>query len=187
MAASVPCPPQTLTFQQSPIQPASSMLVRTRPGQPTPIFSVTGSDKSIAVSRLPVAHIASLTHSVPIASITFHSFTSTSTDIIFHGQHFKLKPDMITGTSYNFTTPQIGKFKWSSGLSLSGSMVLKDPRGVKLAKLKPGKSLEVLVPCDDFILDLIVVSGLAAQKKQHKDAESASQVADVVGAVAGAS
>lgn len=80
--------------------------------------------------------------------------------------------------------------------SMTGSTLhLVDGNGQKLARYHIGfsgdrevKSLEILVPCNDIFLDLVVLSGRAAgaiYSKEYKDAEKACDAADVVSALSG--
>ena len=62
-------------------------------------------------------------------------------------------------------------------------MELSDANRTRLARYKAGlpvvgggKRLEVLLPCDDFVLDLIVVSGMTAARINKLTDEAVSEV-----------
>lgn len=72
--------------------------------------------------------------------------------------------------------------KWRSGLS-GRRIQLSDGSGTKVAKCQVGlpvlggaNKLEVLVPCDDFMLDLIVVSGMTAAQMTNMTEEAAGEI-----------
>jgi hypothetical protein len=137
----------------------------------------------IQVSRL----FANGTRQILIGAATLPSL-STSINISLGNFSFGLKQNQFTGDSYSFTCPPLPKMKWRAGLSGS-SMELSDANRTRLAKYKAGlpvvgggKRLEVLLPCDDFILDLIVVSGMTAA---HMNKMTEEAVGEVVQAMAG--
>ena len=61
-----------------------------------------------------------------------------------------------------------------SGLTLAG---------IRVSKLSgDGKSIDLMVPCEDWVVDLIALSGLAAAAMDKKTSEV---MGEIVGAVAG--
>lgn len=85
----------------------------------------------------------------------------------------------------------MGKMKWKS--KMSGALVLRDEGGLELAKYDSSAGFkgasaakfEILVPVDDYVLDVIVVTGMAAVKMLEKDKTALEVMAEVIGGVAG--
>lgn len=75
---------------------------------------------------------------------------------------------------------------------MSTKLTLKDRSGQKLARFTSGgskmphKSLEILVPCDDYTLDLIVVTAMGVARMSQKEDESSKAILEVVSSIAGA-
>ncbi len=95
------------------------------------------------------------------------------------------------GDGYKFEVAPIGKLKWKT--KSSGALLLLDENKHELAKYDSSAGFkgagaakfEVLVPADDYLLDVIVVTGMAAVKMAEKDKKALEAVGEVVGAVAG--
>ena len=79
----------------------------------------------------------------------------------------------------------MGKFKWKSDSIAANAIALSDGGGMVLARLQVGERLDILVPCEDLFLDLVVVSGLAAAAMKAKDAKTTKVMGDVAGGLAG--
>lgn len=84
----------------------------------------------------------------------------------------------------------MGRLKWHVNKLTGSPLELRDGSGDMLAQFKsagfPGsgeKKLEILVPCDDFFVELVVLSGTAAKALAKAEIDTASEV---VQAVAGA-
>lgn len=114
----------------------------------------------------------------------FHSLSS-KIDLTLMGQAFSMKQSQLSG-SLTVDHPQLGRFKWSLNQLTMSSLELSDSSGRSLAKLKSsgipglgGKKIEMFVSVDDYMMDLIVLSGVVAmvQTKALKE---------VINAVAGA-
>jgi hypothetical protein len=85
----------------------------------------------------------------------------------------------------------IGKLSWFPA-GISGSdQKLKDKNGTVLAKFKTkvGHSkeprLEILVLCDDYLVDLIVATGLTVYRDTVKEVEQVETASEIIGAVLG--
>jgi hypothetical protein len=90
---------------------------------------------------------------------------------------------------FSLQCPQIGKLKWKLSQSGGGSMKLVDGSGRNLAQLKSSgifgmgeKKLEIFVPCDGFLIDLMVLSVMVA-KLQKKETDEG--IGEILGAVLG--
>jgi hypothetical protein len=130
-------------------------------------------------------------HMPPQQMCTFHrSSLSGTTTLQIHGQQIKVRQSW-EGLSYGRDVKTAaGTMKWRPGSG--GTEEFKDAQGVLLARGKlPGTlskkihPLEVFVPGDEFLLDLILacwVAILDCQKAETKEAESAG---DVVSALIG--
>ncbi|KAF2096261.1 hypothetical protein NA57DRAFT_79028 [Rhizodiscina lignyota] len=112
----------------------------------------------------------------------FHSFSS-SIQMTLRGQPIKMKMSSMS-SSFNFECHPMGKLKWAaSQMSGSESLALHDHSGNKLARLKSAKSsgtgekqLEILVPCDDFFIDLVLLSGMVAMTLTKTNEDSVMEV-----------
>jgi hypothetical protein len=186
-------PVQILTFRPSPTDKNTTLVECAGGyGDTTILYSITTSMSSkphINVSRVGTAN-SYLPQPVAIGSATFHTFSS-SIDLSVQGQNMPMKSShsSLSG-AYSLTCPSIGKLQWG-GSGVSSTLELVDTsRGCKLARykklgsdfLEAGSSmvLEVLVPCTDFVLDLIVVSALAAKKAKSGESEAALEVAQAL-------
>ena len=112
-----------------------------------------------------------------IGTATFHSF-SYSTDMSLYGRSIPLKMNQLTG-NFSLRGPPIGGMKWKYDDLTSRSLVMRDNLGNKLAKLKSigfsgERQLEILVPCDEFLVELMMLSGIAAKMVSKKVNEAAA-------------
>lgn len=62
----------------------------------------------------------------------------------------------------------MGEMKWKVDKLTGSTLELKDSSGNKVAKLKSGgghgeKKLDILIPCDAFFVELVMLSGIAAK------------------------
>lgn len=182
-------PPQVLVFIKSPNDPKTTLIsVTDELGRMVPLYSSTASKSSkpnVQISRLPAVGISNLQHPVPIGSGTIRSLASTI-DMMLRGQDIKMKQNQLSMSGHSFECPSVGKFAWGTrGLGSSKTLELSDSNGTKLAKLEPGLKLEVLVPCNDFILDMIVASGMVVAFKKGKDDKEGEVASEIIQAVAG--
>ena len=79
----------------------------------------------------------------------------------------------------------MGKFKWDSDSIAANAIALSDGSGMKLARFQVGERLDILVPCEDLFLDLVIVSGLAAAGIKAKDAKNTKIIGELIGGLAG--
>jgi hypothetical protein len=120
----------------------------------------------------------------------FHSHSST-TDLMLHGQPMRMKMNQITGT-FTIRHPIMGDLKWKAHDLTGSSLELRDGGGRKLARLKSGglrksgKKFEILVPCQDSFVELVLLSGMAAKAVKKATDEALAEVLGAVGDVAGA-
>ncbi|KAH8684125.1 hypothetical protein BGZ61DRAFT_455659 [Ilyonectria robusta] len=124
-----------------------------------------------------------------IGYATVHAFSSTN-ELSLRGQPMSMKQSMF-GDKYSFTVPHMGNFKWKPSM-FSGSHELYDGSGQKLAKLGSGglfsseKKLELMVPGDDFFMDLVVLTAIAAKEITKLGEKVGEAGAEVAGAVVAA-
>lgn len=98
----------------------------------------------------------------------------------------KLKPSSMSGTGHHFVYPPIGKFAWKNDSLAGKALALRDEAGMTLARYKADSGrLEILVPCDDSFLDLVVITALAAGVMDKKNAKVMEVMGEVLGGVAG--
>ena len=170
---SKPEPPPCLTFHGP---DSNEQFFALGPnGQQLAHFSVTKK----AIARIWAPHIP------PQEFCTFHrSSLSGTTTLQLHGQEIKVRQSW-EGLSYGRDVKTAaGTMKWRPGSS--GTEEFRDAQGILLARGKlPGTltkkvyPLEVFVPGDEFLLDLILacwVAILNCQKAEGKDAEAAGDI-----------
>jgi hypothetical protein len=123
-----------------------------------------------------------------IGDARFHSLSST-TDMSLRGQPVRMKMSQLSG-NFTIECPPMGKLKWHVNQLTGSSLELRDSSGGRLAQLKsagfPGsgqRKLEILVPCDDFFVDLVLLSGMAAKILTKGVMDAASEVAQAVAGV----
>lgn len=146
-----------------------------------------------------------------VGTAKFHCLSSTIDISLphQHPHPIEMKQNSLSGSgNYSFIYPRAGgKLKWKvSQTSLSGSSLslVDSNTNQKLAQIKSnrgdssggdgGKStfmgkinkmsekrLEIYVPCDDFFVDLVVLSGLAVKEMKAKETEAAMEVMNAVG------
>lgn len=125
--------------------------------------------------------------SVALGDASFHYFTSTS-DLRVRGQSIRLKKSELTG-DLSMTCPPMGKLKWKVKKLTGSLMVLCGSNGDRLAEFKPtGKFgfgddmlLDILVPGDEFFVELVVLSAMAARALSRAENEAAVGVMDGLG------
>lgn len=135
------------------------------PADAPPLFSVRTSktSKPNVVLYRGVAGPAS-----SIGNARFHALSST-TDLSLRGQKIDMKMIQMSG-NFSLECPRMGKLKWKLDQLTGSALELCGDSGRRLAQLKsagfPGaakKKLEIFVPCDDFFLDLVVLSAVVAK------------------------
>jgi hypothetical protein len=183
-----------LTFRPSPFDQNSTLIERANHDYTTtPLYSISSpkGSKNVEVYRIGVGHRP--IQPTRIGSAKYSSMKSR-TDIDFNGHTVKLSHGM-SGANYKFKCPgpMQSEMKWCT--KSSGALLLKDgDTGRELAKYDSSggfkgasaAKLEILVPVDDYLLDVIVVTGMAAVKMYDKDKTAAEVLGEVLGGVAGA-
>ncbi|KAF2716719.1 hypothetical protein K431DRAFT_234759 [Polychaeton citri CBS 116435] len=120
------------------------------------------------------------------------SSLSGNTTMTVHGQTIKV---CLTweGMQYgkDMKTP-LGKMKWRIGSkSWGNTQELWDTQGTKLATYKAlcsknqDSKLEILVPGDEFFLDIILASWVSMVRSDAKESEQLETVLEVVSGIAG--
>ena len=79
----------------------------------------------------------------------------------------------------------MGDFRWKSDSIGKQALALMDGSGMTLARYQIDQRLDILVPCDDLFLDVVVVSALAAAKLKKKSSEAIEAAAEVIGGLGG--
>ncbi|KAJ5101018.1 hypothetical protein N7456_007070 [Penicillium angulare] len=92
---------------------------------------------------------------------------------------------------YVFKTPSLGNFTWRMD-QMSGSLSgLYDEAGTKIAQFRPEgllsdtKVLEVLVPADRFMMDLVIFSAVTTRMYEKETVKQVKKIIDIVSAVTG--
>ncbi|KIX06272.1 uncharacterized protein Z518_04247 [Rhinocladiella mackenziei CBS 650.93] len=178
---SSPLFPMTLTFQPSQFDPNTMIVQRMVNGATIPSYSITKSKNTLTFSRIDAGN--TMIQPPSIGSATIHSLSS-NVDISLFGHHISMKCSQLSG-NYTLTCPPMRKLKWENSMSGSTLKLIDTSSGSQLVKLKKD-TLQVFVPCDDFLLDLIVISGTVAGQEQKKINNAAANAAgDVISAVVG--
>ncbi|KAF9895141.1 hypothetical protein FE257_000043 [Aspergillus nanangensis] len=160
-----------------------------QPDSAPPAFSI----ETHSMSKPNVIAFRGPPHSsAPIGDARFHSFSS-SVDVTVRGQPVHMKMSQLSG-SFSIESPRGQKMKWHLSQSTGSSWTLRDASGANLAQLKshgiPGlggeKRLDILVPCDEGLVELIVVTGLAAVTLHKQIKQAAEGGGDAVSALVGA-
>ncbi|KAJ4355797.1 uncharacterized protein N0V89_003818 [Didymosphaeria variabile] len=156
----------------------NTIYIENAQGMRTPIFAVTAAKHS--KPSLSVYRIHPNGHQEPFFTSSTSSLTGTSTiNLIDRYNLIKIKASWESLQLRREFPGPIGKLSWFP--SGSGSdQKLKDQNGTVLAKFKTkidsgsGKEprLEILVPCDDYLVDVIVATGLTVYKETVKEGEA---------------
>ncbi|KAH7121895.1 hypothetical protein B0J13DRAFT_159584 [Dactylonectria estremocensis] len=149
-----------------------------------PLYCIKPSSKkpNVIVSRGPMSPATT------VGFATLHSFSS-KIDASVRGQAIPMKGSAFSD-KFTLNVPHLGTFKWKESF-FSGSLELYDSSGQKLAKLGSAgtfsseKKLELMVPCDDFFMDIVVLSGIAARQATKNAEEAVEGAVDAVSAAAG--
>ncbi len=175
---------QTLEFRPAPNDVNTTVIARTDFNATAfPLFSFTKSKElkpKLLVHRIGVGN-----GTVPqtIVGDAIYNSLKSCVHLTLHGQPMKMKlRDSMSG--YEFES-SMGKFKWNSDSIAGNAIALSDGSGMKLARFRVGERLDILVPCEDLFLDLVVVSALAAAGMKAKDHMNTAMISEVAGALAG--
>ncbi len=105
------------------------------------------------------------------------------------GQPMRMKMSQLSG-NFTLECPSIGRLKWHVNKLTGSPLELRDDSGITLAQFKsagfPGsgeKKLEILVACDDFFVDLVLLSVMIAKAMAEAMLKAASEVAEAAGGV----
>lgn len=116
------------------------------------------------------------------------SSLSGSANLSLRGIPVKLKKSSMSD-SYSVETPQHGTMKWKPNPMTGSGLQLHDSAGVMIAKFQSSgfaasspKQLLMFAPADEFMMDLIVLSGMTIKRLKREDNEAA---AEIIQAVAG--
>ena len=98
------------------------------------------------------------------------SLSSTRMNMSLRGRPFQMRQSQTSG-NFSLDVPPLSPLKWKVNQLTGGSLQLCDHAGGKLAKIgksstlggaDAGQKLEIFVPCDEFFVDLCIISGYAA-------------------------
>ena len=154
------------------------------PKDAPPVLSVQSTNESkinlLLFKGLPGTSLA-------LGDTSSHHFTST-TDLRVRGQSIRLKKSELTG-DFSMTCPPLGKLKWKVSKLTGSPMVLCGTVGDRLAEIKStgkfrfrgDKLLEISVPCDEFFVELVVLSAIAAKALSKAENKAAVGVIDALG------
>jgi hypothetical protein len=161
---------QTFTIGASPQNPSFTLVL----SRNTQLFTVTNSKE--AKPNVVIYRGDPLPGNI-IGTAALSSMSSTS-ELSLRGRPMKMKASQLSG-NYTVECPPMGRLKWKVDQLTAKSMELVDESGWTLAKLRPTgkeKVLEILVPCDDFFVELVLLSGMAAKAGTKGQMEIASEI-----------
>ncbi|KPM44543.1 hypothetical protein AK830_g1977 [Neonectria ditissima] len=180
-----PSNPGSQIFQIRPSPHGHGLLVVHPAGYPKdapPMYCIKvkpSSKPNVVLSRGPMSPQTTVGHA------RFHFFSST-TELFVRGQPVPLKASTFSG-KFTMDIPGMGKFKWKPNQLTGTSFELFDGAGRKLAKLGSAgllafgeKKLELMVPCDDFFLDLVLLSAISVKELSKIAGEAASGATEAV-------
>ncbi|KAH8878826.1 hypothetical protein GQ53DRAFT_814288 [Thozetella sp. PMI_491] len=117
-----------------------------------------------------------------IGDISVSTMNSSATASL-RGQPMKLRQNCLSG-DYTIDFPPIPDLKWEVNQLTGHSMNLKDRAGTRLAHYDPGWSekskLDIVVQCDERLVEAIVISAMALAELNKKSNEMASEVLQAV-------
>lgn len=141
---------------------------------------------SIQVSEKPQPNIVIYAGTASPESGIGHASINLLTGSIalsLRGHDITMKTNNFTGADFKFSAPTFGELKWSLNQWTGSGLELYDGAGRKLAKLKSsgtpglgGKKLEVLLPGSESLVELMILSGMAAQTQIKASNEMAGEL-----------
>lgn len=177
---------QVLTIRQSPTVPDQTVIHPDGyPADAPPLYCISTSASKITQMVITRGFPdPNNTNTIGFANVHL----TRPIDLYLHGRPMSMKMSSMSG-NFSLSSPS-GQFKWKPSQMSGSSLYLYDHAGLKLAKYGssgfPGfseKQLELYVPCDEYFVELVILSAVVA-----KDVSKAIEegVAEAVGAVAGA-
>ncbi|KAL1605190.1 hypothetical protein SLS60_004734 [Paraconiothyrium brasiliense] len=167
------------------------VYIESSQGFPTPIFAVTTAKHS--KPSLSVYRIHPSGHQKPFFTSSTSSLTGTSTvNLIDHHNLIKIKASWESLQLRREFDGPMGKLSWFPS-GLGNDQKLKDKTGEVLANFKTkvdsgsGKEprLEILVSCDDYLVDVIVATGLTVYRGTVKEGEQIETASEIIASVLG--
>ncbi|KAK7181093.1 hypothetical protein PSPO01_12894 [Paraphaeosphaeria sporulosa] len=159
-------------------------------GMRTPFFAVTIAKHS--KPSLTVNRILPSGHQEPFFTSHTSSMSGTSRiDLVSRASEIKMKISYEGMRLRREFQGPTGKLSWFPSGNSGCDQKLKDKNEMVLAKLTAniGHSkeprLEILVPCDDYLVDLVVATGLAVYRDTVKEVKQVEVVSEVIGGAFG--
>lgn len=122
-----------------------------------------------------------------IGAIKLHTYSS-KVDVSLHGAYTTMRLNSTLSSSHNFDWAPYGHLQWKQNFTGS-EMQLYDDSGRLLATARiksKACNIEVLVPGDEFFVDMIVSTAVAKIRQSRKEIKDASTGSDIVSAIVGA-
>lgn len=156
----------------------------------TPVFAVTIAKHS--KPSLSVTRITPTGHQEPFFTSHTSSMSGTSRiNLVSRASDIKMEVSWEGMRLRREFHAPMRKLSWFPSGNSGCNQKLKDKNEIVLAKLTAniGHSkeprLEILVPCDDYLVDLIVATGLAVYRDTVTEVKHIEAVSDVIGGVFG--
>ena len=177
-------PTHTLFFRPS---AADSMLVTVHHSSyaqdALPLFTVKASE-GVSMSKSAPDH--SFSQNDQVMGETHFSMMTSKVHLSVRGRRIEMKQSSVSG-NFSMDVSPLPKLKWKVNQMTGSSLQLVDEAGAKLAKIgkssslggaDAGQKLEIFVPCDEFFVDLCVISGYAVWILNKTTNEVVKQVVD---------
>ncbi|OBT74329.1 hypothetical protein VF21_06865 [Pseudogymnoascus sp. 05NY08] len=123
-----------------------------------------------------------------VGTIQFH-FLSSKIELVLQYETVSMRHDELTGSRHEFTSPTVrgDKLSWKEDSLFGHGVKLVSPDGHLLARFRRTDKVagtgcfEVFIPAEGGLLDLILLSGIAAAEYRRSSNIELASVGDVLG------
>ncbi|KAL5346447.1 hypothetical protein ACLOAV_008718 [Pseudogymnoascus australis] len=123
-----------------------------------------------------------------VGTIQFHTLSSKM-ELVLPYETVTMRHDELTGSKHNFTSPTVrgDKLSWKEDSLFGHGVKLVSPDGQLLARFRRTDKaartggFEVFIPAEGALLDLILVSGIAAAEYRRRSNIELETVGEVLG------
>jgi hypothetical protein len=123
-----------------------------------------------------------------VGTIQFHTLSS-KIELVLQYETVSMRHDELTGSRHEFTSPTVrgDKLSWKEDSLFGHGFKLVSPDGQLLARFRrTDKSagtgcFEVFIPAEGGLLDLILLSGIAAAEYRRRSNIELASVGDILG------
>lgn len=123
-----------------------------------------------------------------VGTIQFHTLSSEM-ELVLPYETVTMRHDALTGSKHNFTSPTVrgDQLSWKEDSLFGHGVKLVSPDGQLLARFRRTDKaagtgcFEVFIPAEGGLLDLILLSGIAAAEHRRRSNKELESVGDVLG------